>query len=362
MGLKKFRLPKVNLPKVKRPEFNISKVKFPKVRLPKMSMPMVSKPKIFDAWKSGKSKPFIDDVKSIFRLYRGQMIRISVLSWFLLFLLNILIWVSMYSNTLNEGLKDKLWMYFYLKDDVESEWQLYKKVISLRDQLESEWLKVKFFTKEDAMNFVNKRLPELTWSLQKFWMTNPLPATLYVTLPDISKYDTLKNVMLENSDIIVDIQDMDQLENLKTQETRILNIIKLSNFVQVLSLSLIVVIAAVILSFMIFFLRTIFHTFRHDIQVKKLLWATKSQIIMPFMWIILYSIIWGFVISLLLTLVSLWTFDYYMTKLFSTTLTSTLFANRWIIILLFIFEILVIAWLLMCISYRFISRLHKKLK
>ncbi len=354
----KVKLPKVNLPKVTLP-----KVKVPKVTIPKVTLPKMKKIQFNRSSRTDKpSKPFIDDVKSIFRLYRGQMIWISVLSGFLLFLLNILIWVSMYGNTLNESLKDKLWMYFYLKDDVESEGQLYKKVISLRDQLEAEWLKVKFFTKEDAMDFMNKRLPELTWSLQKFWMTNPLPATLYVTLPDISKYDVLKNVMLENSDIIVDVQDINQLEDLKTQEARILNVIRLSNFVQILSLTLIVVIAAVIISFVIFFLRTIFNTFWHDIQVKKLLWASKSQIIMPFMWIIGYAIIGGFVVSLLLTLVSLWTFDYYMTKLFSTTLTSTLFANWWMILLMFVLEIIIILGLIIGVSYIFVSRLHKKLK
>ena len=102
-------------------------------------------------------------------------------------------------------------------------------------------------------------------------MSNPLPATLYVTLPDISKYEALKTVMLENKDIIVNIQDIEQLDNLKSQENRIRNIIRLSNFVQVLSVFLIVVISAVVLSFSIFFLRSIFNRFWNDIQVKKLL-------------------------------------------------------------------------------------------
>ena len=122
-------------------------------------------------------------------------------------------------------------------------------------------------------------------------MTNPLPATLYVTLPDISKYETLREVMLENSDIIVNIQDVEQLDNLKGQRNRIRNVIRLSNFVQILSMALVIVLAAVILSFSIFFLRSIFSRFWHDIQVKKLLGATKSQIIMPFLTLILYSII-----------------------------------------------------------------------
>lgn len=337
--MKKLSFPKVKLPKVKFPRFNL--------KLGKKEKP---------------SKPFIDDVKSIFRCYRWQMIWISVLSGFLLFLLNILIWVSMYGNTLNASLNDKLGMYFYLNDSVEEETRLYKQVIQLKDKLESEWLKVNFLTKEDAMDFMMKRLPELTWSLEKFWMTNPLPATLYVTLPDISKYETLKEVMLENKDIIINIQDVEQLDNLTSQENRIRNIIKLSNFVQILSISLVVILAAAVLSFSIFFLRSIFNRFWNDIQVKKLLWATKSQIIMPFLTLILYSIIGGFLISLLLTLISMGIFDYYMSQLFSYTLTSHLFAKWWVIIVLFIVEILVIVWALMWISYGFVSKLHKKLK
>ena len=68
----------------------------------------------------------------------------------------------MYGNTLNDSLRDKLGMYFYLNDDVEAQSQSYKQVILLKDRLEDAGLQVKFLTKEDAMDFMNKRLPELT--------------------------------------------------------------------------------------------------------------------------------------------------------------------------------------------------------
>jgi len=97
--------------------------------------------------------------------------------------------------------------------------------------------------------------------------------------------------MNENKNIILNIQDLSQIENLQKQENRMLNVIKLSNFVQALSWTLIFVIAAVIVSFAVFFLRGIFTTFRNDIQVKKLLGATKTQIIQPFLRIILYAIL-----------------------------------------------------------------------
>ena len=321
--------------------------------------------KIKTLWQKKKivsSKPFIDDIKSIFRTYRWQMIWISVLSGFLLFLLNILIGVSMYGNMLNDSLRDKLWMYFYLRNDVESESKVYKQVLRLKDKLEDEWLQVNFLTKEDAMDFMMKRLPELTGSLEKFWMENPLPATLYVTFSDKSQYQVLQDVMLENKDIVLNIQDLDQIDNLEEQENRIVNVIKLSNFVQILAISLVIVIAAVILSFSIFFLRSIFTRFWNDIQVKKLLGASKAQIIMPFLWLVLYAIIGGFLLWLILTLSSLGVFDFYMSQLFGSTLTSHLFANWGSILLLFIVEIVMIIWLLMGISYVFVSRLHKKLK
>jgi hypothetical protein len=117
-------------------KLNLSKIKLPKVKLPKVKMPSVKS--LISNNREKPSKPFIDDVKSIFRCYRGQMIWISVLSGFLLFLLNILIGVSMYGNTLNASLNDKLGMYFYLNDNVEEETRLYKQVIQLKDRLESE--------------------------------------------------------------------------------------------------------------------------------------------------------------------------------------------------------------------------------
>ena len=307
-------------------------------------------------------KLFWDDIKSIFKAYRAQMIWISVLSGFLLFLLNILIGVSFYGNTFNDSLRDKLGMYFYIKDVPEKEEQIYKQVMDLKEKLQAEGLQVSFSTKEDALNLLEKRLPDLTGSFEKFWISNPLPATLYVTFQDQSQYTTLQQIMNENKNIILNIQDLSQIENLQKQENRMLNVIKLSNFVQALSWTLIFVIAAVIVSFAVFFLRGIFTTFRNDIQVKKLLGATKTQIIQPFLRIILYAILWGFAISFLLTFWSLAVFDYYMAQVFEVTLLSQVASQGLLFLGAFLTEIILLISLLMAISYYLISSLHKKLR
>jgi hypothetical protein len=86
----------------------------------------------------------------------------------LLFLLHILLGVSVYGNTFNDGLKDKLGMYFYIKDVPEKEEQIYKQVMDLKEKLQDAGLKVDFLTKGDALLFLQKRLPDLTGSLVKF--------------------------------------------------------------------------------------------------------------------------------------------------------------------------------------------------
>jgi cell division protein FtsX len=113
-------------------------------------------------------KLFRDDITSLFRAYKGQMIWIAILSGFLLFLLNILMGISLYGNTFNEGLKDKLGMYFYIKDVPDQQEQIYKQVINLKEKLQAQGLQVDFSTKEDALNFLQKRLPDLTGSFEKF--------------------------------------------------------------------------------------------------------------------------------------------------------------------------------------------------
>ena len=193
-------------------------------------------------------------------------------------------------------------------------------------------------------------------------MTNPLPATLYVTFENQYQYDVLKRVLNEHRDIILNIQDLSQVENIKEQENRMLNVIKLSNFVQMVCNILVVVLVAVILSFSMFFLRGIFNTFRSDMQVKKLLGASKSQIINPFLSIILYAVIGGFIISTFLVIGCIYVFDYYMLPLFNFALTP-IFIQQWGIVLTVILgELVVIILPLMLIAYNYVKKLHRQLK
>lgn len=308
------------------------------------------------------SRIFRDDLSSLFKAYKGQIVRVAILSAFLFFLLHVLMGVSFYGNSLNEGIKNKLGMYFYIKDSPEEEDYIYKQVMTLKEKLQKSWIKASFSSKEDAVTFLEKRLPNLTGTFARFWIKNPLPATLYVTLKDKEQYEVLQKIMLENKSIILNIQDLSQVQDLWSQEKRIINIIRLSNFVQIICWIFIGVVGWVILSFVIFFLKGLFNTFKKDIQVKKLLWATASQVIQPFIWTILFSLIIGFLVSLLLTGGAFVTFDYYMAQVFRVTLIPYLLEHRINVALLLAIELGVFSLLSMTIGYRYIYRLHKQLR
>jgi cell division protein FtsX len=66
-----------------------------------------------------------------------------------------------------------------------------------------------FSSKEDAFEFLQKRVPDVVTSFEKFGIENPLPATLYVMFHNDSEYKILKDVILEHKDIILNAEDVD---------------------------------------------------------------------------------------------------------------------------------------------------------
>ncbi|MEI7562834.1 MAG: permease-like cell division protein FtsX [bacterium] len=101
----------------------------------------------------------------------------------------------------------------------------------MKDELQSNGLKVMFSSKDDALAFLQKKIPDVVDNFQKFGISNPLPATLYVMFSTDSQYTALKNVILKHKDIILNIKDIDAGSTIKQQENRILTVINLSNLI-----------------------------------------------------------------------------------------------------------------------------------
>jgi len=310
--------------------------------------------------KNSLSNIFSHDLSSLLKTSWTNILWVSIFIGFLLFLLNIFLWVSLYANQFTGQLKDRLGMYFYIKEDTTQTNEIYKKVITLKDELESQWLKVMFSSKDDALAFLQKKIPDVVSNFQKFGIENPLPATLYVMFDNDSKYESLKTIILKNKDIILNTKDIDAWSTLKQQENRVLTIINLSNFVVGLSYLIITILFLIIISFLWFLLKNIFHTFHRELEVKKILWATYNQIIQWFVALTVNVLWFSFIICLALLLISSITINYYVYTLFNITLWS-IFSNILLVIGIFLGEILVVTGMGLLFSYFFARALNKRL-
>jgi len=128
-----------------------------------------------------------------------------------------------------------------------------------------------FASKDDALAFLQKKIPDVVNNFQKFGIDNPLPATLYVMFGNDSQYNALKTVILAHKDIILNTKDVDNGTTLKEQENRVLSAINLSNIVVGIAYAIIAVIFIIVLVFMGFLLNTIFGSLHKEFEVKKLL-------------------------------------------------------------------------------------------
>ncbi len=301
------------------------------------------------------------EVNSIFKIYWKELFGVWFLIWFLLFLLNVFLWASIYTSNLSDTLKDKLGIYFYIRDIPWEENATYKKIITLKEDLEKQGLSVVFSSKEDAFKFLEKRVPELITNLKKFDIKNPLPATLYVMFQNDNQYESLKTSILKYKEIILNIKDIDQWSTLKQQENRILNIINITNFIRILSYVLIVVLWLIILAFLLFLVNSIFNTFHTDLSIKKILWATTNQIKESFLWVLLVVIGMAFLVNIVLLWISVYVTWFYLNKLFEFSLAAYVASNIFTIIIVLIIEIAIAVWVSFYSSSLLIKTLNERL-
>lgn len=301
--------------------------------------------------------PISSDTLTILKVYKKPMWAISILMWILIFVLNVFFAWAFFGNTFNDQMKDKLGIYIYLNDVASSE----NDAIRIKTSLEEKWIKVSYTSKDDALSFVEKRVPDLTDTFKKYNMDNPLPSTLYINYSNQEEFAIVKEVLEANKTKILNLSDVSD-NAIKTQEKRVLTVINLSNFLQHFAYFVVLSILLTVIAFAIFFLRTIFSNFYWDIQAKKLLWASASQVIQPFLNVILIALIVAFIVAILLLIITSIPLNSYLMALLDVNLFSYISVMSLKIVAVWVIEVAFIVSLLMCISYRYVWTLHSKLK
>lgn len=88
--------------------------------------------------KGNVSKILREDLGEIFKVSRYQLGLVSILIGVLLFLLNTFLGVGLYAGQFSDTLKDKVGMYFYIKDTPGKESETYTEIIAVKDELKAE--------------------------------------------------------------------------------------------------------------------------------------------------------------------------------------------------------------------------------
>ena len=239
------------------------------------------------------------DLKRILKNNLKKLLWVAVITGFLFYLFNIFFSLSMKFNDLNEIITDKIWIYFYI-DDTSNGDEIYKRIINIKDQLSQNDIDVNFSSKNDAFVFLENKIPEITKNFDKFGIENPLPSTLYVMFDSEKKYNIMKDIIIENKDIILNIKDIDKWATLQQQENRSLKILRTIKIVKNSIYFILAVLSIILISFTQHLLKTLFVDFYKELQIKKLLWATHKDTNWGFILTLLFIITTWFIIWLAL--------------------------------------------------------------
>lgn len=307
---------------------------------------------------SNGSKVLREDLGEIFKVSWYQFWLVSLLIGVLLFLLNIFLGVGLYAGNFSDTLKDKLGMYFYIKDVPGKESETYTEIIWLKDELKAKGLTTMFSSKEEALAFLEKKIPDVVGNFEKYGISNPLPATLYVMFRNEDQYNILKSVILQHKDIILNIKDIDPDKSLRQQENRVLTIINFTNFIQAISYSIIVLLAIISLTFIMFLLKNIFDKFAYDFKIKKILGAESQQITQWFLWLTLGVVVWAFVVAAVLLVLAGSIVNVYLSKLFEVSIFDVV-GNIGILGLLYLVQMVIVTAFAGWLSYVYVTSLNK---
>ncbi len=298
-----------------------------------------------------------DDFASIFHKKKHHLWLVTILIGWLLFLLNVFLGMALYTQEFSSGIREKLWMYFYIVDDVDRDDSVYAEVMQLSKKLEDAGMDTVFASKNEAFGFLENRIPNVIENFNRFGINNPLPATLYVMFDTDQQYQVLKETIGSYRSIISNVSDLDQAANLRQQENRVVTMISLSRFLVVISFLLVLFLFGVILALCGYMLHTLYIDFHGKIDIKKLLWASMHQTIRPFLLTTWWVVGRSYIICIGLLLISGIILSWYMSALFDMTVWSIIASYGLLFWLIICIQLLVmIGWPLL-FSYYYIRYL-----
>ncbi len=230
-----------------------------------------------------------------------QYIFSTVIVWLLMMFLTLIVGLSSHLTDVSSGLTNKLGMYFYISSTAPSD-MVNTKVVTLLKELETANIDAQYMSKEDAAGSLEKKLPDIVKSFRDYNIDSDLPATLYVTVHNEQAHKALETILPRYADIIENTQDVAPSSSIKTQEQRVMRALDFAYFLKWASIVLIAIFSLVMIWVVLLVLFFKLKQFEDIIGLKKMLWATESQMRNPFLIFIGLVIGGGYILSLVFTL------------------------------------------------------------
>jgi len=308
-------------------------------------------------------------IKNFLRLFKTNVfqtiITIFLLSFFL-FLQNILVSLTFSMKFLSDDLKNKLWVYLYFKE-WNSKDEIIKNndlIIDLMTRLQKAKLEVQYLPKDKWLKTLSKRLPKIIENFEKYWIKNPIPATMYIIFKNGKEYEKMKNIVTDKKyqNIILNISDIWTKNSFKKQEDRVRKIISFSNFLIKFYIGISIALFVSILWFLVVIIKINFYSFYAQIEVEKLIWFPYFKIILPFLIYVVFLIIFAFLLSLWYSYILVYNYLWpYLLSTFDYNLISFIEQNIKIIFVYLWKEFTITTALSLLVSYFFMVRLIKKI-
>ena len=142
-----------------------------------------------------------------------QFIGISVIIGFLLFFLHLFLTSAYLTEKTSADITKRLGVYFYIVDPSKGETKLsneevFTRVIHLKDELTARGLDVDYYSKEDALKLLQERIPGVIQNFDRYGISNPLPATMYIMFDNSEEFDQLSAAVEGYKDIIHNIESI----------------------------------------------------------------------------------------------------------------------------------------------------------
>lgn len=306
--------------------------------------------------------------KNLLRLFNTKIFQtiatVSLLS-FLIFFLNILVALTVNIYSFSNELKWKLWIYLYIKewDTKEQISKASNATIKLKTELEKAWLNVKYYSKEEWIKTLSKRVPKIIKNFEKYWIENPIPPTLYIIFKSEQQYNNMKDIVMSKQyqDFLLNLDDLWNQNSFKEQEERISRIIEFSNFLIKFYMFLSIVLFIIILWFLVLIIKLNFYSFYNQIEVEKLIWFTYFQIKLPFLFYTFFTIFFAFIFSIFYISTLVQYLDFYFITVFDFDLSNFVLDNIWIIRKWILIEFWFIIFISLLVSNTFLTKLIKKI-